>query len=54
MATRMGYWGAYIIILAGLIWSGAKVLSTAWDDLRGVREQALWRAHDAAGPGHVG
>jgi signal transduction histidine kinase len=27
-----------VIILAGLIWSGAKVLSSAWDDVRRVRE----------------
>jgi signal transduction histidine kinase len=27
-----------VIILAGLIWSGAKVLSTAWDEVRRVRE----------------
>jgi signal transduction histidine kinase len=27
-----------VVILAGLIWSGAKVLSTAWDEVRRVRE----------------
>jgi signal transduction histidine kinase len=27
-----------VVILAGLIWSGAKVLTGAWDELRGVRE----------------
>jgi signal transduction histidine kinase len=30
--------GIVVIILAGLIWSGAKVLSTAWDEVRRVRE----------------
>jgi signal transduction histidine kinase len=30
--------GLVVIVLAGLIWSGAKVLSTAWDEVRGVRE----------------
>jgi hypothetical protein len=29
---------AVVLVLAGLIWSGSKVLSTAWDDLRQVRE----------------
>ncbi len=27
-----------VLILAGLLWDGAKVLSTAWDDVRKVRE----------------
>jgi signal transduction histidine kinase len=30
--------GLVVIVLAGLIWSGAKVLSTAWDEVRRVRE----------------
>jgi len=30
--------GVVVMILAGLIWSGAKVLSTAWDEVRRVRE----------------
>jgi len=30
--------GLVVIILAGLIWSGAKVLSAAWDEVRRVRE----------------
>ena len=30
--------GLVVVILAGLIWSGAKVLSTAWDEVRRVRE----------------
>jgi signal transduction histidine kinase len=30
--------GIVVIILAGLIWSGAKALSTAWDEVRRVRE----------------
>ena len=30
--------GVVVVILAGLIWSGAKVLSTAWDEVRRVRE----------------
>ena len=30
--------GFVVVILAGLIWSGAKVLNGAWDELRGVRE----------------
>ena len=29
---------AVVLVLAGLIWSGSQVLSTAWDDLRQVRE----------------
>jgi signal transduction histidine kinase len=29
---------AVVIVLAGLIWSGAGVLSSAWDDVRRVRE----------------
>ncbi len=29
---------AVVLILAGLIWSGAKVLDSAWDDVRQVRE----------------
>jgi signal transduction histidine kinase len=29
---------AVVLILAGLIWDGAKVLSSAWDDVRKVRE----------------
>ena len=30
--------GVVVVILAGLIWSGAKVLSAAWDEVRRVRE----------------
>ncbi len=30
--------GLVVIVLAGLIWSGAKVLSSAWDEVRRVRE----------------
>src|SRR5262249_45836664 len=30
--------GIVVTILAGLIWSGAKVLTTAWDEVRRVRE----------------
>jgi hypothetical protein len=30
--------GLVVVILASLIWSGAKVLNAAWDELRGVRE----------------
>jgi signal transduction histidine kinase len=29
---------AVVLVLAGLIWSGAKVLDSAWDDVRQVRE----------------
>ena len=29
---------AVVLVLAGLIWSGAGVLSSAWDDVRRVRE----------------
>ncbi|MDU3133035.1 MAG: histidine kinase, partial [Bradyrhizobium sp.] len=29
---------AVVIVLAALIWNGAKVLGTAWDDVRQVRE----------------
>jgi signal transduction histidine kinase len=29
---------AVVLVLAGLIWSGAKTLNSAWDDLRQVRE----------------
>src|ERR1700761_7429051 len=29
---------AVVIVLAGLIWNGAQVLGTAWDDVRQVRE----------------
>jgi signal transduction histidine kinase len=29
---------AVVLVLAGLIWSGSQVLSTAWDDVRQVRE----------------
>jgi signal transduction histidine kinase len=30
--------GLVVVILAGLIWSGARVLNSAWDELRRVRE----------------
>ena len=30
--------GIAVIILAGLIWSGARVLSTSWDEVRRVHE----------------
>jgi signal transduction histidine kinase len=33
--------GLVVVILAGLIWSGAKVLSTAWDEVRRVRESDM-------------
>jgi len=33
--------GIVVIILASLIWSGAKVLSTAWNDVRRVRDSDM-------------
>jgi len=43
---------AVVLVLAGLIWSGAGVLSSAWDDVRRVRESTrswrCWKARPAA------
>ena len=29
---------AVVVVLAGMIWNGAQVLGSAWDDVRQVRE----------------
>lgn len=42
---------AVVVVLAAMIWNGAKVLGSAWDDVRQVRESTrfwrCWRAKPA-------
>ena len=43
---------AVVVVLAAMIWNGAQVLRSAWDDVRQVRESdrtwRCWRAKPAA------
>ena len=36
--AKLAYWLAFVVVLAALIWNGAQVLGSAWEDVRQVRE----------------